>query len=201
MKGSHEIRFGFDFLHHLMNHWQPELGAGPRGSFDFGNAVTSLNTAAIAAAGGFQGGTPSFENGWNGMAGFLLGTPTGSGKSSQFIKMDSLENVFGALHSRPLARHSQADAESGIALGAVPQPDALRRPGHRVVRSQHQRGSGRRARRHPAGQRSRLQQEALRTARRFRLSARTVPPSSAAATDSPSTRTRGARKRCAAGIP
>ena len=29
------------------------------------------------------------------MAGFLLGTPTGSGKSSQFIKMDSQENVFG----------------------------------------------------------------------------------------------------------
>jgi hypothetical protein len=95
MRRSHEIRFGFDFLHHLMNHWQPELGAGPRGSFDFGNAVTSLNTAAIAAGVGFQGGTPSFENGWNGMAGFLLGTPTGSGKSSQFIKMDSLENVFG----------------------------------------------------------------------------------------------------------
>ena len=46
MKGSHEIRFGFDFLHHLMNHWQPELGAGPRGSFDFGNAVTALNPAA-----------------------------------------------------------------------------------------------------------------------------------------------------------
>jgi hypothetical protein len=99
MKGMHEIRFGFDFLHHLMNHWQPELGAGPRGSFDFGNAVTSLNTAAIAAAGGFQGGAPSFENGWNGLAGFLLGTPTGSGKSSQFIKMDSLENVF-ALYIR-----------------------------------------------------------------------------------------------------
>ncbi|HSB17428.1 MAG TPA: carboxypeptidase-like regulatory domain-containing protein, partial [Bryobacteraceae bacterium] len=28
MKGSHEIRFGFDFVHHLMNHWQPELGEG-----------------------------------------------------------------------------------------------------------------------------------------------------------------------------
>jgi hypothetical protein len=95
IKHSHEIRFGFDFLHHLMNHWQPELGAGPRGSFDFGNAVTALNPSAIGAAGGFQGGTPSFENGWNGLAGFLLGTPTGSGKSSQFIKMDSLENVFG----------------------------------------------------------------------------------------------------------
>ena len=99
IKGAHEIRFGFEVLHHLMNHWQPELGDGPRGAFSFGNAVTSLNTAAIASSGGFQGGTPSFENGWNGFAGFLLGTPTHSGKSSQFIKMNSLENVF-ALYVR-----------------------------------------------------------------------------------------------------
>jgi hypothetical protein len=99
MKGAHEIRFGFDFMHHLMNHWQPELGSGPRGSFGFGNGVTALNTSALAAAVGFQGSTPSFENGWNGLAGFLLGTPTSSGKSSQFIKMDSLENVY-ALYVR-----------------------------------------------------------------------------------------------------
>ena len=32
-KGAHDIRFGFDFVHHLMNHWQPELGEGPRGAF------------------------------------------------------------------------------------------------------------------------------------------------------------------------
>ncbi|MDP2997261.1 MAG: TonB-dependent receptor [Bryobacterales bacterium] len=99
MKGAHEIRFGFDVIHHLMNHWQPELGSGPRGSFSFGNGVTSLNTAAIGAGVGFQGGTPSFENGWNGLAGFLLGTPTGAGKSPQNIKMDSLENQF-ALYVR-----------------------------------------------------------------------------------------------------
>ena len=99
MKGTHEIRFGFDFIHHLMNHWQPELGEGPRGSFEFGTAVTALNPAAIEDSVGFQGGTPSFENGWNGLAGFLLGTPTGSGKSSQFIKMNSLENQF-ALYVR-----------------------------------------------------------------------------------------------------
>jgi hypothetical protein len=99
MKGAHEVRFGFDFLHHLMNHWQPELGSGPRGAFTFGNGVTALNTAAIGAAAGFQGGAPSFENGWNGLAGFLLGTPTDSGKSSQFIKMDSLENQY-ALYIR-----------------------------------------------------------------------------------------------------
>jgi hypothetical protein len=99
MKGAHEIRFGFDFMHHLMNHWQPELGDGPRGAFTFGNAVTALNPSAIAAGVGFQGSAPSFENGWNGLAGFLLGTPTHSGKSSQFIKMDSLENQF-ALYLR-----------------------------------------------------------------------------------------------------
>ena len=106
MKGKHEIRFGFDFIHHLMNHWQPELGSGPRGSFNFGNAVTALNPAAIGASSGFQGGTPSFENGWNGLAGFLLGTPTDSGKSSQFIKMDSLENQY-ALYIRDRWRVTQ----------------------------------------------------------------------------------------------
>lgn len=99
MKGTHEIRFGFDFMHHLMNHWQPELGSGPRGSFSFGNGVTSLNTSALASSVGFTGGTPSFENGWNGLASFLLGTPSGSGKSPQNIKMDSLENVW-ALYVR-----------------------------------------------------------------------------------------------------
>src|ERR1039457_5164105 len=43
MKGAHEIRFGFDFLHHLMNHWQPELSDGLRGAISFGNAVTALS--------------------------------------------------------------------------------------------------------------------------------------------------------------
>ncbi len=85
-KGAHEIRFGFDFVHHLMNHWQPELGEGPRGAFGFSNTVTARN------------GDPSFEY-WNGLAGFLLGTPTSTAKSSQFIKMDSLENQY-ALYVR-----------------------------------------------------------------------------------------------------
>jgi hypothetical protein len=99
MKGTHEVRFGFDWLHHLMNHWQPELGSGPRGAFSFGNAIAALNPSALAAAGGFQGGTPSFENGWNGLAAFMLGAASSSGKSPQNIKMNSLENVF-ALYVR-----------------------------------------------------------------------------------------------------
>ncbi|MGH9628763.1 MAG: TonB-dependent receptor domain-containing protein, partial [Bryobacteraceae bacterium] len=99
MKGAHDIRFGFDFMHHLMNHWQPELGEGPRGAFGFDPGVTALNPAALESTVGFQGDTPSFENGWNGFAGFLLGTPSFSGKSSQNIKMDSLENIY-ALYIR-----------------------------------------------------------------------------------------------------
>ena len=41
--GSHEFRMGFDGIRHHLNHWQPELGAGPRGELDFGEGLTSLN--------------------------------------------------------------------------------------------------------------------------------------------------------------
>ncbi len=99
LKGDHEIRFGFDFMHHLMNHWQPELGEGPRGAFGFWSGPTALNPDAIGADVGFQNETPSFENGWNGMAAFLLGAAQYAGKSSQYIKMSSFENVY-ALYLR-----------------------------------------------------------------------------------------------------
>ena len=99
MKGLHDLRFGFDFVHHLMNHWQPELGEGPRGAFYFDPGVTALNPDALDSSVGFTGGTPSFENDWNALAAFLLGTPAGSGKSSQFIKMDSMEEQY-ALYMR-----------------------------------------------------------------------------------------------------
>ncbi|MCL4781888.1 MAG: TonB-dependent receptor [Bryobacterales bacterium] len=99
MKGKHEIRFGLEFLHHLMNHWQPELGEGPRGAFGFDPGVTALNPDALDETVGFQNGAPSFENGWNGLAAFLLGATDYTGKSSQFIKMNSFENVW-ALYAR-----------------------------------------------------------------------------------------------------
>ena len=34
MKGTHDVRFGFDFVHHLMNHWQPELVKARAGRSD-----------------------------------------------------------------------------------------------------------------------------------------------------------------------
>jgi Carboxypeptidase regulatory-like domain len=94
MKGAHDVRYGFDFVHHLMNHWQPELGEGPRGAFHFDPGVTALNPDAIGAAVGFRDGTPSFENDWNSLAAFMLGAPSVSGKSSQYIKMNSMENQY-----------------------------------------------------------------------------------------------------------
>ncbi len=99
MKGAHEIRFGVDYLHHLMNHWQPELGGGPRGSFTFGSSITALNPSAIRASVGFQGATPSFARDWNSLAAFLLGVPSAAAKSPQYMKMATLENQY-ALYLR-----------------------------------------------------------------------------------------------------
>jgi TonB-dependent receptor-like protein len=98
-KGTHDVRFGFDFVHHLMNHWQPELGEGPRGAFYFDPGVTALNPDALDASVGFRDGTPSFEDDMNALAAFELGVADVSGKSSQFIKMNSFENQY-ALYVR-----------------------------------------------------------------------------------------------------
>ncbi|PYT24252.1 MAG: hypothetical protein DMG57_29310, partial [Acidobacteria bacterium] len=72
VKGSHSIRFGFDFIHHQLNHWQPELGSwSPRGGFNFVNGVTALRDGPAA-------------NNFNAYAAFLLGLPGSLGKAYQF---------------------------------------------------------------------------------------------------------------------
>ncbi len=48
---------------------------------------------------GFQGGTPDFETDQASLAAFMMGIAGTSGKSSQYIKMDSLENQY-ALYIR-----------------------------------------------------------------------------------------------------
>ena len=83
-----------------MNHWQPELGEGPRGAFYFDPGVTALNPEALDGRRGvprrhafvrerLECASPAF----------LLGAPDVSGKSSQFIKMNSFENQY-ALYVR-----------------------------------------------------------------------------------------------------
>ena len=81
-KSSHEFRFGFDLVRHHLNHWQPEIGNGPRGYLGFGGGPTALN------------GGPA-PNQYNGYATFLLGLDTASDKSLQYILSTGREWQFG----------------------------------------------------------------------------------------------------------
>jgi carboxypeptidase family protein/TonB-dependent receptor-like protein len=91
--GKHQISSGIDIIHHHLNHWQPELGSGPRGEFDFNGGPTALNCPA-GKLGCPAAGAPA-ANQFNSWAQFLLGLPDGMGKSDQFIKATAKEWQFG----------------------------------------------------------------------------------------------------------
>jgi hypothetical protein len=80
--GRHEMRFGYDANYLEMNHWQPEIGSGPRGRFDFGGNVT---------------GAPGYQpvQGFNGYSAFMLGLPSSYGKSVQAEEMTTREWQHG----------------------------------------------------------------------------------------------------------
>ncbi len=80
--GKHQVSAGTDIIHHHLNHWQPELGSGPRGELDFNGGVTALNGGPAA-------------NQFNAWAQFLLGMQDGMGRSEQFIKATAREWQFG----------------------------------------------------------------------------------------------------------
>ena len=108
-------------------------GPGPRGAFGFDPGVTALNPAAIEAASDSRRDPPSFENGWNGLAGFLLGTPHLSGKSSQYIKMNSMENQY-ALYVRDRWRATpKLTLNLGLRWELYPNRTRSRRSGYRIV--------------------------------------------------------------------
>jgi hypothetical protein len=81
IKGAHELRMGFDMVHHQLNHWQPEVD-NPRGRFEFGGGVTSLN-----------GGPAPIQA--NSFAQFLIGAPNVMAKSLQFELMQGREWQLG----------------------------------------------------------------------------------------------------------
>jgi hypothetical protein len=70
-KGSHDIRFGFDLIRFRQNDWQPSVGGGPRGQFNFTGGETALRGGAS-------------PNQYNAYASFLLGLPNSTSKSLQF---------------------------------------------------------------------------------------------------------------------
>ena len=81
IKSKHEIRMGFDAVHHQLNHWQPETD-NPRGAFNFGGGVTAV-----------PGGLTAVQA--NGMAQFLLGMPNSMSKSLQYELMTTREWQLG----------------------------------------------------------------------------------------------------------
>src|ERR1044071_7179467 len=80
--GAHELRFGFDLVRHHLNHWQPEIGGGPRGQLIFGGGPTALSGGAAPSQ-------------YNGYASFLLGLDTNADKSLQYILSTGREWQFG----------------------------------------------------------------------------------------------------------
>ncbi len=76
-KSKHELRWGYDIVKLDLTHWQPEIGQGPRGEFDFGQGMTLL-----------QGATGTDQNAY---ASFLLGLPNATGKSLQWDLMTTRE--------------------------------------------------------------------------------------------------------------
>jgi hypothetical protein len=86
IRGPHEFRGGYSLNRLWMNHWQPELGAGPRGELDAAANATALKGGAQTA------------NGYNGYAAFLLGLIGHAGESVQNELMTTREwqNAFYA---------------------------------------------------------------------------------------------------------
>ena len=83
IKNAHQVRFGFDGILLKLNHWQPELGGGPRGEISFNGDVTALNESVAAAPGQF-----------NTYAAFLLGQSSAMSKSLQHVLATGAEWQF-----------------------------------------------------------------------------------------------------------
>ena len=79
---AHELRWGFDMARHHMDHWQPEVSGGPRGSINFDGSTTALS----------GGAAPNFYNQY---ASTLLGLVSGYSKALQFQLMTNREWQFG----------------------------------------------------------------------------------------------------------
>jgi hypothetical protein len=87
VKGSHSFRFGGEYQHFGINHFQPQTSFGPRGGFTFTGGLTALN----------GGAAPSLYNAW---ADFLLGTPQTLGISTEYINPATVRESMYAFYAR-----------------------------------------------------------------------------------------------------
>jgi hypothetical protein len=87
VKGRHSFRFGGEYQHFGINHFQPQTSFGPRGGFTFTGGITALS----------GGATPSLYNEW---ADFLLGLPYTMGTSTQYINPATVRESSYAFYAR-----------------------------------------------------------------------------------------------------
>jgi hypothetical protein len=103
-KGAHSIRFGFDSSYQQINHTQVEfVGAlhGASGGFTFAGGPTTLS------------GGPS-SNQFNTWAAFLLGLPTGIGRT---LQVPDEYNVRAQMHSLFVRDQWQVNRKLTVSLG------------------------------------------------------------------------------------
>lgn len=100
-EGSHEVRWGLDFINMKMNHIQPEFAGGfggARGRFQFSTGVTQL-CLHPDGRGGCRRLSPSTDQ-VNGMASFLLGLPQRVGKNLLVVAPFTTRNWGYSLYLR-----------------------------------------------------------------------------------------------------
>ena len=92
IKGSHNLRFGFEYDKFALNHFQPQGGTfgTARGTFGFDGTLTALKGGAAV-----NSGSPS--NSW---AQFLLGFPSHVGKITQFTDPNALRFSTWSIYAR-----------------------------------------------------------------------------------------------------
>jgi hypothetical protein len=92
IKGSHNLRFGFEYDKFALNHFQPQGGTfgTARGSFGFDGTLTALKGGTAV-----NSGSPS--NSW---AQFMLGFPSRVGKVTQFNNPNALRFSTWSTYAR-----------------------------------------------------------------------------------------------------
>ena len=90
IKGTHNLRFGFEYDKYALNHFQPQGGTfgTARGSFAFDGSLTALKGGA------------AINNPFNSWAQFLLGDPSHTGKVTQVQNPNSLRFSTWSTYAR-----------------------------------------------------------------------------------------------------
>jgi len=88
-KGRHQMRYGWDYTHSAINHFQPQGGSfqTARGSFNFNGSLTALN-----------GGLAPTQ--YNAFADFLLGLPFQAGKATQYVDPNAIRFSTWAFYAQ-----------------------------------------------------------------------------------------------------